>query len=622
MINNRWENGIMVYGVPVGSDTYVRHMLQLKVEEVAKRALRAKQVLHCEKMALWQVLKQSISQQLDWWLTLVYPSLVLEAAQEVDKIIWSVLETAAGSSIPRGNQGMGWDCPLEAPVEPWQGQSYQEMKVHLPSSMGGLGLASMVELSPAAFIGGLQQSLPHFIGQNLCPQLKKSIGGPSGELQPKESMWLPLLQSNCRTGRELAAAWTMLQSTGQQACEYLGRDLQGALASPVEGMGDGAMDGSVRRAVVQQLHGLRKAVLEKALNEYSDQSARPVLHNPQLDKISSAWVTALPSPESYIPSPAFAEGMCGYLCVPSPACRDLIGQKIGKETVDIWGDRVQSQTLVGDIYRHKHDSVKMKIFSLANECHLPATCEVFGIFAPCIPQRGLSRMERGRARQSIIPDFLFQLPHTIGGDPLDGGSSGGTIAAGKLPTLGELKTVSFCPTYFFPGAKKRGVELRADKIPSQYTKKARDTDRDFCNTPQGTIGPVETKLNSFPPLLKLVVGPNAECSSDLHDLVQILAESRARHLSRTQGKEVTSESISNQISYIRRQISVRAVRANADSLFTRLLQVDQGLGAQAAARRRGQAIEREERGRRDRAAHWLQHRTGNRIIRRGQFLVE
>ena len=92
---------------------------------------------------------------MDWWLTLVYPSLMVEAAREVDNIMWEVLQTTANSVIPRGDQGKGWVCLLIAPVTSWQRRTYQEMKVRLPTRSGGLGLYMLVDLSPAAFIGGL-----------------------------------------------------------------------------------------------------------------------------------------------------------------------------------------------------------------------------------------------------------------------------------------------------------------------------------------------------------------------------------------------------------------------------------------------------------------------------------
>ena len=418
-------------------------------------------------------------------------------------------------------------------------------------------------------------------------------------------MWQPLLDSGSRTGRELADCWRILQQIGKEACQFLGRDLQGVLSNPARGLGDGGDDGSVRRAVVGQLQGLRKAVLDKFLGEYPVPTARPVLHCPQLDKVSSAWVSALPGPSSYIPSPAFSETVCSYLCVPSPACRELVGQQIGGAVVDIWGDKVQSIVLPGDHFRSKHDSVKMKVFNLANECRVPVNCEVFGCFSSCIPQQGLSRLERGRQRQSMVPDFKFQLP----------------TPQGVVASLAELKTITFCQTYHHPGAAKRGVELRADALPAEYLRKAREADRRYCDTPEGQQGPVESRLRSFPPLVTLVVGPNAECSEDFHDLLNTMAESKTRHQCRSRGEVESEWKLASNLTYLRRQISVCTVRAIADSLLSRLQQAGPGgRGAASAARRRAEAFGREERGRRERAAHWLLQTRGHRGLQRGQFL--
>ena len=45
----------------------------------------------------------------------------------------------------------------------------KEMKVWQPTRFGGLELSNMEDLNPVAFIGGLQQCIPHFIGtRGLC----------------------------------------------------------------------------------------------------------------------------------------------------------------------------------------------------------------------------------------------------------------------------------------------------------------------------------------------------------------------------------------------------------------------------------------------------------------------
>ena len=66
------------------------------------------------------------------------------------------------------------------------------------------------------------------------------------------------------------------------------------------------------------------------------------------------------------------------------------------------------------------------------------------------------------------------------------------------------------------------MELRADKLPAEYLKKARDSNQDYYGTAGVTIGQVKAKLRSYHPLMKLVSGPNAEFSGDTHDLLRAM----------------------------------------------------------------------------------------------------
>ena len=68
-----------------------------------------------------------------------------------------------------------------------------------------------------------------------------------------------------RPKSDISGALGPIHYIGLQACTYLDRELQGALSFSVEGMGDGGLDGSVRKCVTDQLQGLQKAVLEKFL---------------------------------------------------------------------------------------------------------------------------------------------------------------------------------------------------------------------------------------------------------------------------------------------------------------------------------------------------------------------
>ena len=73
-VSGKWEPGFICYGVPIGSDVYVSHMLNVKMDEIEKEAEQVVTVLEDEKQALWSTLRSSLSHKLDYWLTLCYPS--------------------------------------------------------------------------------------------------------------------------------------------------------------------------------------------------------------------------------------------------------------------------------------------------------------------------------------------------------------------------------------------------------------------------------------------------------------------------------------------------------------------------------------------------------------------
>ena len=214
-----------------------------------------------------------------------------------------------------------------------------------PIKSGGFGLRSNVETSPAAFLGGVEQSLPHFTGEGgVCPQLGRVLGDWTGQ---DGTRWQPLLQSGCRTGRELAAAWETLQQEARQCSTYLDQELEGQLAVQVEGMGGGSVDGSNRRAVAHQREDIGGAVLKLALSKMDNTTLKPVRALANRDKLSSLWLKCLPGPDG-ISSPNFSDAMALLLCMPSPACIDRIGARVGRRTVDIFGDSIMSEVFPGD----------------------------------------------------------------------------------------------------------------------------------------------------------------------------------------------------------------------------------------------------------------------------------
>ena len=83
-----------MYGVPIGTDTFVNNCLERRVDEILEDANRASVVLASERQCLWTMLRSSILAR--YWLMLVHPSQVEVAARRVDMVIWGVLEKVAG----------------------------------------------------------------------------------------------------------------------------------------------------------------------------------------------------------------------------------------------------------------------------------------------------------------------------------------------------------------------------------------------------------------------------------------------------------------------------------------------------------------------------------------------
>ena len=100
---------MVVYGIPVGSDSYVRYMLEKVVEDVGSQVEKVQELLADESQAMWGVLSSSLAHKLDWHLTLYYPRDMLSAATKLDNIFWSVLENLTRLPIPRvhGQHGGG-----------------------------------------------------------------------------------------------------------------------------------------------------------------------------------------------------------------------------------------------------------------------------------------------------------------------------------------------------------------------------------------------------------------------------------------------------------------------------------------------------------------------------------
>ena len=180
---------------------------------------------------------------------------------------------------------------------------------------------------------------------------------------------------------------------------------------------------------------------------------------------------------------------------------------------------------------------------------MPFQCEVFNMFAHLIPQQGLSRMERGRKRQGLVPDFLLELDGERGQ---------------KRDELAELKVICCCPSRYtlipphpLPDREYvKAVDKRARVLTEEYIKKARNVDRVYGGAAEGTVGRVERKLVDMGEVRGLVFGAFGEASEGVHDLVHHLANSRLKAEGLQQGRETAKGELGVLVGQVRRLLSV------------------------------------------------------------------
>ena len=201
------------------------------------------------------------------------------------------------------------------------------------------------------------------------------------------------------------------------------------------------------------------------------------------------------------------------------------------------------------------------------------------------------------------------------------------LGSNKLPgergdedMLCELKVISACKTRYprnpLPRDGQRAVERRANGLTGEYQRKAMTVDWEYGGNPRPPpqlpgapqpprrIGRVESRLQSYGRVRGWVFGAWGEASTDVHELVQRITQARVEVASlqpHSQGRAKSREAqLASLVGYVRRRLSITAVKQQAKLLLDRLQLL--GDGAAAAAARRQRAVQLEQAAVRERRA--------------------
>ena len=210
------------------------------------------------------------------------------------------------------------------------------------------------------------------------------------------------------------------------------------------------------------------------------------------DKLTSAFLLDNPGPGAELSSKVFAEAAATYLCLPSRVCKDRVGEKIGKSTVDRHGERVILEALPGGHWTERHDTLAKEVSALCNYAGIVSEREPFGLFGHLVPQSALSRLQQNQSSQVLRPDLRMELPKRKTRPPDRGRQDDRQAQPAQVSTsvwgltIAEIKVISKgVKAHYIAGQdRQRAVDKRASTIPAEYKTKVLKMDREIM---QGTL---------------------------------------------------------------------------------------------------------------------------------------
>ena len=556
--------GVMIGGVPVGDDAYVRGILGKKAQvTVSKTDKTCDMRRDAHLPALWTSLQYALQPRFHHWVQHCYPSDALAPARLVDEALLRVARVCV---------------PMLPPEAADTDLTFQRLR--LPARWYGGGVRSVATTAPAAFLGMLCRTLPKMldsattdgdIATGFLTCLTPLLGHGSFDRLNADHRFQSLVASGSRLGTSFAALWSDLQGE-------VGDHALGILDRPAEAAGKGEVN--VQRALNRCRERARYHALDASLRALAPDDPRSLawLHR---DRFSTAWVGAWFSNDLNLSTEEFHEVASRYLGLPSPACSNYAGARIAgcRLALDQYGFRLSSATLPGDGWRQQHDELKWRLFEDVREMGMHATCEVYGLFSHLVPQvaRGDLDALPLRQRQALVPDLMITCAVPEG--------------APLRARLFEIKTLHVGSSTYPPNAERcSAVARRARAIQSEYLAKARKVDQDHCGTAVGTAGPVERRLRAYGDTFSLVFGAWGEASADVDRLLSAAAEVGAYRHHRLMGASDPVDARGALAWLLRRRWGIAAVRANARLTLGRLSVI--GRGATTAADRRSLASQR------------------------------
>ena len=547
--NEKGSLGIMVAGIPMGTEEFVDEQLEGKVDKVCESIKTiVKELRHLSHQALIAIITYCCAPMMNYEMRNIAPWTMEKHLQRVDRKLRQAMEMATG---------VAFEGPLMPP--------YADQRLKLPKRRRGGALRRTTETAWAAYGGGLLASIRTMVNHTKTDRNRTIVtsigthhdmgmwllGAPVKERQ-RTPPFKELIQRGRTSGTELQRIWEHFQSKRlADDDEWLAKEVQkaGTNADNEYVFGDG-----MQKMMTEVLDKHNYKTLDDAIQQLPvDNRYYKLWHS--LDEYSTQFVASIPFDErTAISNDHLKLAYEQYYGAECTRIHDLqlVGKDIRAPTknkshkCDKYGDRLAS-TATSRLTIRRHDGIKFTLSALMQAAKMDFVCEPVNLFAAHIRQ---ADGDEHATRQGLRPDFIIT-------------KNSGTI-------LVDVKTFAMCTSRYKDRAKYSAVNVRQKAVPGEYERKARNADKEaYIRANPGTNGPGDTyegpvlrQLRGYRGVNGLVVGAFGEMSSNVNELVSTIAHERAKSW-KTMGATDYDDAVAKAARLAKLYLGIEAVRGYA-----------------------------------------------------------
>ena len=137
----------------------------------------------------------------------------------------------------------------------------------------------------------------------------------------------------------------------------------------------------------------------------------------------------------------------------------------------------------------------------------------------------------------------------------------GYLVPVPVVTFTELASKYNTGTVFYISTRYRIYRYKS--VHKEYAKKAQAADRKWNNTPEGSVGPIESRLYEFGTVTPFVFGFLGEANKAVRETIKDMASIGSEYLWRQMGQTCQNNAYGILLRKLTRTLGVAATRANA-----------------------------------------------------------